>query len=152
MNVIYEYDKDTRKASCIIEDKNIIGVGNAACHPTDEDIASERTGLCIAEDRAKIHFLQNKKEVKLKPALAALNHLYATMSHSKQFNEHSYEAKRIRKEIKNLQKEINQANCSIELIRARLRDYIDTKDKMARMYRVKNKIKENTEKNGTENV
>ena len=143
MNIIYDYDKEKYHSNCIIEDNNIIGIGQACCHPDDNEVASERTGMYIAECRAQMHYLQNKKEVKLKPALAALNHLYATMNHSKQFNEHSYEAKRIRKEIKNIEKEINQINCSIELIRTRLKEYIDDKEKITQMYRMKNKIREN---------
>lgn len=141
MDILYNYNNG--EANCIIEEHNIIGVGNAICHPEDSDVASEKTGLYIAELRAIIHFLQNKKATKLKPALTALKHLYATMNHSKQFNPHSYEAKRIRKEIKNLEKEINQINCSIALIHNQLREYINDKDKMAKWYRNKQKIKEN---------
>lgn len=141
MDILYNYNNG--KANCIIEEHNIIGVGNATCHPEDNDVASEKTGLYIAELRATIHFLQNKKATKLKPALTALKHLYATMNHSKQFNPYSYEAKRIRKEIKNLEKEINQINCSIALIHNQLREYINDKDKMAKWYRNKQKIKEN---------
>ena len=143
MNIIYNYDKGSKQSNCIIEDKNIIGIGNASCHPDDNDVASEKTGMYIAEQRATIHFLQNKKEAKLKPALSALNHLYSTMNHSSNFNVNSYEAKRIRKEIKNLEKEIAQTNCSIGLIRQRLKEYIDNKDKISNMYRTKKKIKEN---------
>ena len=142
MNIIYDYNKETFQASFIIENKNIVGIGNAVCHPKDNDVASERTGLQIAEYRAKIHFLQNNKETQLKPALNALKHLYSTMNHSKYFNEHSYEAKRIRKEIKNLEKEINETNINIENNRIALRNYINDKDKMAEIYRAK-KNKEN---------
>lgn len=143
MNVIFDYDKENKKSSCIIEEKNIIGIGNATCHPLDDICASERTGMYIAEQRAMIHFLQNKKETSLKPGLIALKHVYATMEHSKHFNKHSYEAKRIRKEIKNLQKSINDINCIIENRRLDLKNYIEAKDKFAQMYRMKNKIKEN---------
>ena len=142
MNIIYDYDKDTLKSSCIIEDGNIIGIGNAYCHPKDNDIASERTGMRIAEDRAYIKYLQNYKACQLQPAFTALKHVYATMCHSKQFNPHSYEAKRLRKEIKNIEKEINKTSCSIENVKLRLKEYVDDKDKMAEFYRTKNKIKE----------
>ena len=142
MNVIYDYDKETLKSSCIIEDKNIIGIGDAYCHPKDSDIASERTGVHIAEDRAYIKYLQNYKACQLRPALTALNHVYSTMCHSTHFNPHSYEAKRLRKEIKNIEKEINKVSTSIENIKLRLKEYIDDKDKMAQFYRNKIKIKE----------
>lgn len=142
MNVIYDYDKETLKSSCIIEDGNIIGVGNAYCHPTDNDMASERTGMHIAEDRAYIKYLQNYRACELRPALKALKHVYATMCHSTHFNPHSYEAKRLRKEIKNLEKEINKVSCSIENVKIRLKEYIDNKEKMAHFYRTKNKIKQ----------
>ena len=141
MDILYNYNNG--EANCIIEEHNIIGIGNATCHPEDSDVASEKTGLYIAELRATIHFLQNKNATRLKPALTALQHLYATMDHSKQFNPNSYEAKRIRKEIKNLEKEINQVNCSIALIHKQLKEYINDKDKMAKWYRNKQKIKEN---------
>ena len=142
MNIIYDYDKNSLKSSCIIEKNNIIGVGNAFCHPKDKDIASERTGMHIAEDRAYIHYLQNYKASQLRPALKALKHVYSTMSHSKQFNPYSYEAKRLRKEIKNIEQEINKVSCSIENIKLRTKEYIDDKEKMADFYRTKLKIKE----------
>ena len=142
MNVIYDYDKETLKSSCIIEDKNIIGIGNAYCHPTDNDIASERTGVHIAEERAYIKYLQNYKACQLQPALTALKHVYSTMCHSTHFNPHSYEAKRLRKEIKNIEKEIKKTSISIENAKLHLKEYIDNKNKMAEYYRTKNKIKE----------
>ena len=143
MNFIYDYDKDTLKANCIVEKNNIIGTGSAMCHPKDEDVASERTGLKIAEDRAIIQYLQNYKASYLRPSLKALKHVYSTMSHSTHFNPHSYEAKRLRKEIKNIEKEINKTSCAIENIKIRLKDYINDKDKIAQLYRTKLKIKEN---------
>lgn len=118
MNIYFNYEDG--KTNCIIEDKGIIGIGNALCHPDDKDVCSERTGSHIAEQRAKIHFLQNKKEVKLKPALQALNHLYSTMEQSKYFNQFSYEAKRIRKEIENLNREIYNINCNISNLKQSL--------------------------------
>ena len=142
MNVIYNYDKETLKSSCIIEDGNIIGIGDAYCHPNDNDMASERTGMHIAENRAYIKYLQNYKTCQLRPALIALKHVYSTMCHSTHFNPHSYEAKRLRKEIKNLEQEINKVSCSIENTKIRLKEYIDNKDKMAQFYRNKIKIKE----------
>ena len=145
MNIVYDYDKETLKSSCIIEKNNIIGIGNAFCHPKDIDIASERTGMHIAEDRACVKYLQNYKTCELRPALKALQHVYATMQHSKQFNPHSYEAKRLRKEIKNIEKEINEISCSIENIKIRIKEYIDNKEKMAEFYRTKIKIKEGQE-------
>ena len=42
-----------------------------------------------------------------------------------------------------LLKEINQVNCSIALIHKQLKEYINDKDKMAKWYRNKQKIKEN---------
>ena len=147
MEIIYDWNQETQQAKCIITDKNLLGIGEAKCHSKDMDVSSEKTGLYIAEQRAVVHFLQNKKEVKLKPALSALNHLYSTIKYSKQFNTNSYEAKRIRKEIKNLQKEIYQINCSIDLIKQRLKQYINDKDKMANLYRTKQKIKESNNDN-----
>ena len=141
MDIIFDYDKKEHKASCIIEDKNIIGFGNATCHPDDVKYVSENIGCHIAEQRAKIHFLQNKKECSLKPALKALNHVYSTMVQSKNFNQHSYEAKRLRKEIKNLNNEIQKINNLITEIQKRLKDYIDYKDKFNKLYDTKNKIK-----------
>lgn len=142
MNIIYNWDPDTLKASCIIENKDIIGIGNAICHSDDKDVASEKTGMRIAENRAYIHYLQNYKTTYLRPRLTALKHVYETMRHSKQFNPHSYEAKRLRKEIKNIEKEINKISCSIENIKIANRNYINDKSKLADMYRTKIKIKE----------
>lgn len=151
MNIIYDYDKDALKSNCIIENNSIIGIGNATCHPDDKDIANERTGMTIAENRAYIHYLQNYKATYLRPALTALTHAYSTMCHSKKFNPYSYEAKRLRKEIKNIQKEINKTSCSIENIKIRTKEYINDKDKMAQLYRTKNKIKEG-QFNGNSNL
>lgn len=61
MNIIYNYDPDLKKANCIVEKNNIMGMGEAKCHPDDIDICSERTGMYIAENRAMINYLQNYK-------------------------------------------------------------------------------------------
>ena len=152
MNIIYDYDKNTLKANCIIENNNIIGVGQANCHPSDKDMASEKTGMYIAENRAYISYLQNYKTTQLRPSLKALKHVYSTMCHSKYFNPNSYEAKRLRKEIKNIEQEINKISCSIENIKIKNKEYIDNKEKMAHFYRTKIKIKEGQFENGSKNL
>ena len=45
-NKIYSYDKETKTAYCKLKyDDSTIITGKAVCHPDDEDMESEKTGL-----------------------------------------------------------------------------------------------------------
>ena len=51
------YYNDGIHSEFTITYKGIELTGEAICHPTDEDMMSERTGLCIAEARANIKLM-----------------------------------------------------------------------------------------------
>lgn len=96
----FSWDAESGSAICILTDeKGRTFIGEATCHPNDEDMMSERTGCELAFRRAKLQYLRTVRDAEIKPALAALEHLYASMVHSTNFEAKSYEARTIRKHI-----------------------------------------------------
>ena len=126
------------KAECIIRNKNNVFVGEAYCHPKDDDFKSERVGLCIAEARAYIKQLCHKRDNILLPQLQILNHLYDNISRSKNFEPKSYEAKMIRSQIKAIEKNLATINTEIQDERHFLKEYIDGKENFYQRIRAKN--------------
>jgi hypothetical protein len=90
------------------------------------------TGSYIAQTRAEIDILRQRRDYDSKPALMALKHLQATMQHSKNYNPKSYEAKRLNKEIKNCKANIDEINYLIKELQLNLKYFIDPKDKAYR--------------------
>lgn len=134
--VLNEWDADNGIAQCIVSDsKNgitIEGFGMATCHENDKAFQSELTGSFIAQTRAYINILRNKRDYDIKPGLMALKHVRATMVHSHNYNPSSYEAKRLSKEIKNLEDSLHELNCVIEEEKKMLKEYLNDKDKIYR--------------------
>lgn len=51
----FTWDEESGSAICIIKDeKNRVFIGEAICHPDDQDMISERTGCELAFRRAKL--------------------------------------------------------------------------------------------------
>ena len=106
----------------------LVGIGHAECHPEDEEFMSERTGLIISDYRAEIDLIKQVNLYEIRPAIAALKHVYCTMRHSKQYNPNSYEAKRLKKELAHLMDEYEENKQLIAELRKNLKTYIDEKD------------------------
>ena len=134
-NIEYEYDNG--KSVCQINYKGMNFVGEAFCHPDDNDFASERTGLFIAECRAVIKVLKFQRDFEIKPVLATLTHLYSNMKTSKNYNPKSYEAKMLRSQIRHWEKELAAANFELAIERKNLKVYITEKDKIYTKLRAK---------------
>ena len=130
----FSWHPDSGTAICILtDDKNRTFVGEAMCHPNDTDMLSERTGCELAFRRAKLEYLRTIRDAELKPALAALEHLYGCMAHSTHFEADSYEARTIRKHIHQTRFDLATTK---ELIASEY--YIKGKDKVYQRIRSKN--------------
>ena len=136
-NIKFKYDPIDGTAQCDIYYKNTVFTGVAKCHPDDLDFSSERTGCYIAETRAIIKGLQYQRDCEIKPALAALTHLYSNMKTSKYYNPKSYEAKMLRNQIRVFEKELTAINNDLASERKNLRDYLKQKDKIYAKLRAK---------------
>ena len=69
------YDKASGYTKAIIYYKNNTFIGEAQCHPEDEDIISEFTGSEIALRRANIKVMQFVKNNEIVPQISILKHL-----------------------------------------------------------------------------
>ena len=101
-------------------------------------MASERTGCELAFRRAKLEYFRTIRDAELKPALAALEHLYASMVHSTHFEANSYEARTIRKHIHQIKFDLTTIKEMIASEYQGITDYIKGKDKVYQRIRNKN--------------
>lgn len=113
----------------------------AKCHPDDEDLGNEYTGLHIASQRMLIKSLQIYKH-ELKIRLSALNQLYYSMKHSSRFNDKSYENKMLQRQINLIKTELNNVKQMIEETREKTKEFIDAKDDFYKTIRANRKKKE----------
>ena len=134
----FTWDDENKIAVCILtDDKNRTFIGEATCHTNDMDFASERTGCELAFRRAKLQYLRTVRDADLKPALGALEHLYASMVHSTHFDANSYEAKTIRKHIRQIRFDLDTIKEMIAYEYQGITDYIKGKDKIYQRLRAK---------------
>ena len=124
------YNFDGIISTCTIIDGNNIFVGTAFCHEDDADMASERTGLFIAEGRAIIKRYQHIKNNQLKPAIQILKHLENNLRQSKYFNEKSHDFIMLRRQIRIKEEELDVIEQQIAMEKQGLKDYIAQKDKL----------------------
>ncbi len=128
-NAKYEWDSDTGTATCSCYYNNIKYTGIAHCHPEDQDMMNENTGMSIAEWRLQIQLLRVHRE-EVKTELKALKQLYYSMTQSKNFNYNSYETKTLRRQIREREDYLDFIrNELIPQYQKYLRDWIDGKDK-----------------------
>ena len=134
----FSWDDENKVAVCIVkDDKDRTYVGEATCHENDLDYASERTGCELAFRRAKLQYLRTVRDADLKPALAALQHLYGCMAHSTHFEAKSYEARTVRKHIHQTTFELATIKEEIAYEYQAITDYIRGKDKLYKRLREK---------------
>ena len=96
---VFNWSKEEGTTVCAISDGKNTFYGMAHCHPDDADMMSEKTGCEIAYRRACIKAYKHSVS-QLKERLAALNQLYYSMKHSKNFNSKSYENKMLQRQIR----------------------------------------------------
>lgn len=126
---------EEHKVSCIIKYNNKEFIGEANCHPEDEEYFSTRTGGVIAEVRAKIKLFKYK-EKELKNKLRVLKSFEKDLLGSKA-NPKSYECKRLKSKIKNIELDIQQISNIIYLEEQYLFEYIENKNIIFNKYKAK---------------
>ena len=135
----FDFDEDTLITYCRLEDaRGRVGVGQAICHDEDADMISWRTGEEIAFRRAKIALLCQERD-EIKQRLAALNQLYYSMKHSKQFNKKSYENRMLQRQIRITEFDLTTIKEMLAYERQFLKDYIQGKDKIYNKIRQRDK-------------
>lgn len=133
----YEFSYNDGYASCIIHYEQVVFLGEARCHPDDEDFQSEKTGLQIAEVRANIQYLQFKRDKEIKSQIKILKHLLGNIQSSKYHNPKNYESSMLRNQLKALEKELEDINEAIAEEKKFLKEYINEKDKFYKRIRSK---------------
>ena len=132
----YYYDKENKMAYYNIKyDDTTTITGTAKCHPEDEDMESEKTGLQIAEFRAMIKAMKYHKKYCLLPSLKSLQQLKYSMKHSTKFNRKSYENKMLNRQIQLWETDIDNLNQMIKETEQYLRDYIKNKEQTYQVFR-----------------
>lgn len=124
--ITYDWDSKKGIAVCTIINTNGTFTGVAKCHPEDMDMESEKTGLSIAEKRARIKVVKKEKAL-ARFSLGIYNNLYCSMNTSKYFNEKSYETRRLNRFIDFAKDDIETADMTIEVLENDLKSYIDAK-------------------------
>ena len=140
--IIDNWDEEHGVARCVLNYTTssgitLQGIGIAECHPDDYPFMSALTGGIIAEYRAEIDLLKKINNYELKPGIAALKHVYCTMSHSKRYNGKSYEAIRLKRELAHMLDELEENKIAIQDLTNNLKKYIKDKDEFYQ--KVKNK-------------
>lgn len=125
---IYTWDQENGIATCTIVSDFGKFITSSHCHPDDMDMCSEKTGCQIALYKMSIKVNKYYRDV-LKHQIAALEHLYNSMRHSKKFNENSYENKMLQNQLRLLKLDLATAKEMIASEEQELREYIDEKEK-----------------------
>lgn len=131
----YDWNEKEKTATYVIEYEGNKFVGKAYCNSKDSDMASERTGLYIAELRANLKLLRFLRDIIIPNRLQSLYQFYYSINHSKQFNPKSYEAKMLHRQIKLNEKDLEEIKDTIVIIKSTLKEYIDAKDKVYNLLR-----------------
>lgn len=130
------YDKASGYTKAIIYYKNNTFIGEAQCHPEDEDIISEFTGSEIALRRANIKVMQFVKNNEIVPQISILKHLKSLQDqHEETLLEKSYEI--TLKKLLQLENDLATLKEMIALEKQELKLYIDAQEKFAAVIRAK---------------
>ena len=132
-DIVEHWDSEHGVARCITHYETscgteLNGIGIAERSKEDNEFVSELTGTVIAEYRAQIDLIKKINRYEIRPAIAALKHVYCTMQHSKRYNSKSYEAIRLKKELAHLLDELEENKIAIKNIQEDLATYMQRKD------------------------
>ena len=101
--------------------------GEAWCAPEDADFENAFTGYTIAEMRAQIADTKTyRNDLRIK--LSALNQLYYSMKHSKNFNPKSYENIMLQRQIRLIKNDLTIAKHQLAVLQLDLFEYLNDKD------------------------
>ena len=98
-----------------------------SCHPDDMDMCSEKTGYQIAFQKVIIQIHKACRD-DIKSQICALERLYYSMKHSKQFNPNSYENKSLQRQLRLSKNALTTTNQDIVIEEENLRTFIKNKD------------------------
>ena len=143
----WSFDENTGVASYSLFIDGREFTDTAACAEVDREFMSEKTGLTIASQRAKIKYLNHKCQNDLKPRIAALKQYYYSINMSKQFNDKSYEAKMLYRQIEGLEEELAATKTLLAQAKQDLDLYLTQKNSfytaLKRMRELRDKIENN---------
>ena len=139
----YDWYEDTNCARCTIYYNNEEFIGQAFCHPDDEDMCSKLAGQTIAEFRACIQVLKYKRDCEIIPALKALKQLHYSINKSKQYNKKSYESRMLYRQIQNYEADLKNIREDLAKIRQALNSYINLKEQYYQFLRNRRQAKAN---------
>ena len=132
MKITHTWDKENYIAKCEIQDHDMRFVGEAKCHPDDEEFASAITGGYIAEGRAYIKLYQHTKNFVVKPQIDILQYTLSSIKSSKYYSPKSIGAIKVEQELARKKSEYEQLKLAIDKEKRNLKDYIADKDKLHR--------------------
>lgn len=130
MKITHTWDKENYIAKCEIQDHDMRFVGEAKCHPDDQEFVSTITGGYIAEGRAYIKMYQHTKNFVIKPQIDILQYMVNNIKQSKYYNPNSMAAIKIEQELVRKKSEYEQLRLAIDNEKLNLKDYIVNKDKL----------------------
>ena len=113
-------------------------MGKAHCHPDDQDMESERTGLTIAEAREYIKLKKFQKRFEIEPVVNALRHMVNNIQSSTHYNARAYESCMMRSQYAHWVEKLAEIKTDIADEEKYLKEYIDQKDKLYRKLRARN--------------
>lgn len=141
----YFWSEENGTAFCTIYYNKYSFMGEAQCHPDDQDMMSKLTGQTIAEMRATIKYLRFVRDCELRPQLKSLLQFYYSINHSKYFDPKSYEAKMLYRQINILKEDITNIKIEIANVKRALKEYIEQKEKDHKKIREYKQLAENNQ-------
>ena len=141
---IYTWDSATGTATCTINTGKHKFFAMSRCHPNDMDMCSEKTGYQIAFQKVIIQIHKACRD-DIKSQICALERLYYSMKHSKQFNPNSYENKSLQRQLHLSKNALTTTNQDIAVEEQNLRTLIKNKDEFYKKIR-KNRAKNQKDK------
>ena len=126
-NIKYVFDEESGSSICMLETKhNGTFVGTAQCREEDRDMMNEKTGCEIAYRRAKIKYVQNKRD-KLAGELAGLKKYYYSVCNSKYYNPGDYMETMLQRQIEMKEEDLEYLKETLAEYRWDLKDYMKRK-------------------------
>lgn len=134
-NPQFFFDTESGRTTCTLTDGVNYFVGKAYCCDEDRDMMSEKTGCAIALMRAEIEYYTHMRDNEILPALKVMKHLYACVSHAKNFNEFSHENVMIRRQIHHLESDLAVVRQMLNDEKQELKTFLAEKDKFYKRVR-----------------
>ena len=136
----FTWDAETGIAHCVLKYKpGIEFYGTAYCCAEDFDMMSEKTGCTIALMRAEIEYYKHLRDNEIKPALAALKHLYSLLEINPNVDKNGYEINLVRRQIHQKELDLTVAQQMLTDEKQKLKTLIEEKEKFYQRIRANRK-------------